>query len=65
MTVVVKASNRREAVELWKMHRPDVSLLELRMPTLNGVGVIKELRDLDVSARVIVHTTYDTDEEIY
>ena len=65
MTVVAKASNGREAVELWKAHRPDVSLLDLRMPTLNGVGVIKELRDLDVSARVIVHTTYDTDEEIY
>jgi len=65
MTVVAKASNGPEAVELWKTHRPDVSLLDLRMPTLNGVGVIKELRDLDVSARVIVHTTYDTDEEIY
>jgi len=65
MTVAAKASNGREAVELWKTHRPDVSLLDLRMPTLNGVGVIKELRDLDVSARVIVHTTYDTDEEIY
>ena len=65
MTVVAKASNGREAVELWNTHRPDVSLLDLRMPTLNGVGVIKELRDLDVAARVIVHTTYDTDEEIY
>jgi len=65
MTVAAKASNGREAVELWKTHRPDVSLLDLRMPVLNGVGVIKELRDLDVSARVIVHTTYDTDEEIY
>jgi DNA-binding NarL/FixJ family response regulator len=65
MTVVAKASNGREAVELWKTHRPDVSLLDLRMPTLNGVGVIREVRELDVSARVIVHTTYDTDEEIY
>ena len=65
MTVVAKASNGREAVELWKAHRPDVSLLDLRMPTLNGVGVIGEVRELDVFARVIVHTTYDTDEEIY
>jgi len=65
MTVVAKANNGREAVELWKTHHPDVSLLDLRMPMLNGVGVIKELRDLDFSARVIVHTTYDTDEEIY
>ena len=65
MTVVAKAGNGREAVELWSTHRPDVSLLDLRMPKLNGVGVIREVRDLDVSARVIVHTTYDTDEEIY
>jgi DNA-binding NarL/FixJ family response regulator len=65
MTVVAKASNGREAVKLWSAHRPDVSLLDLRMPELNGVGVIREVRDLDVSARVIVHTTYDTDEEIY
>src|SRR5437868_2235872 len=65
MTVVAKASNGREAVELWKTHHPDVSLLDLRMPILNGVGVIKEVRDLEVSARVIVQTTYDTDEEIY
>ena len=65
MSVVAKASNGREAVELWKRHRPDVLLLDLRMPTLNAVGVIKEVRDLDVSARVIVQTTYDTDEDIY
>jgi DNA-binding NarL/FixJ family response regulator len=65
MAVVAKASNGREAVDLWSTHRPDVSLLDLRMPKLNGVGVIKEVRDLDVAARVIVHTTYDTDEEIY
>lgn len=65
MTVIAKASNGREAVELWTKHRPDVALLDLRMPKLNGVGVIREIRDLDVAARVIVHTTYDTDEEIY
>src|SRR5438477_1059651 len=35
------------------------------MPMLNGVGVIHEIRDVDVSARVIVQTTYDTDEDIY
>lgn len=65
MAVVAKASNGRDAVELWDAHRPDVSLLDLRMPQLNGVGVIKEIRERDASARIIVHTTYDTDEEIY
>jgi DNA-binding NarL/FixJ family response regulator len=65
IAVVATAANGREAVDLWKAQRPDVALLDLRMPQLNGVGVIREIRDLDVSARVVVHTTYNTDEEIY
>lgn len=65
MTVVAKAADGRQAVDLWKTNRPDVSLLDLRMPQLNGVGATREIRDEDVSARVIVHTTFDTDEEIY
>jgi DNA-binding NarL/FixJ family response regulator len=65
MTVVAKAADGRKAVELWKEQRPHVSLLDLRMPQLNGVGVIREIRELDVGARIIVQTTYDTDEEIY
>ena len=65
MRVVAKAADGVEAVNLWKVHRPDVVLLDLRMPKLKGVGVIRAVRDEDVSARVIVHTTYDTDEEIY
>lgn len=65
MTVVATASDGREAADLWKQHRPDISLLDLRMPKLNGVGVINEVRAADSSARIIVHTTYDTDEEIY
>ena len=65
MTVIAEAGDGREAVDLWKKHRPDVSLLDLRMPRLTGVGAIREIRDADISARVIVHTTFDTDEEIY
>ena len=65
MTVVATASDGREAADLWKQHRPDISLLDLRMPKLNGVGVINEVRAADSDARIIVHTTYDTDEEIY
>ena len=44
MTVVGEAGNGREAVDLWKQHRPDVTLLDLRMPELDGVGAIKEIR---------------------
>ena len=65
MTVVGEASNGREAVDLWKEHRPDVTLLDLRMPELDGVGTIKELRQLDENARIVVLTTFDGDEDIY
>ena len=65
MTVVGEASNGREAVELWKQHRPDVTLLDLRMPELDGVSTIKEIRAMDEHARIIVLTTFDGDEDIY
>src|SRR5882724_8974534 len=45
MTVIGEASNGREAVDLWKQHRPDVTLLDLRMPELDGVGALKEIRE--------------------
>ena len=65
MVVVGEASNGREAVNLWKEHRPDVTVLDLRMPELDGVGAIKEIRELDENAHIIVLTTYDGDEDIY
>src|SRR4029077_14402054 len=65
IVVVAEASNGREAVDLWKQHRPDVTLLDLRMPELDGVGAIKELREVDPNAHIVVLTTYDGDEDIY
>ncbi len=65
MVVVAEAANGRQAVDLWRKHRPDVALLDLRMPVLDGVGAMDEIRLEDASARVIVLTTYDTDNEIY
>ena len=65
MTVVAEASNGREAVDLWKEHRPDLVLLDLRMPELDGVGAIKEIRGLDENAHIVVLTTFDGDEDIY
>jgi two-component system, NarL family, response regulator len=65
MVVVAEAGNGREAVELWKEHRPDVTLLDLRMPELDGVGAIEEIRELDENAQIVVLTTYDGDEDIY
>ena len=65
MMVVGEASNGREAVDLWKQHRPEVTLLDLRMPELDGVGVIKQIRADDENTRIIVLTTFDGDEDIY
>jgi two-component system NarL family response regulator len=64
MIVVGEAANGRDAADLWRKHRPDVALLDLRMPLLDGVGAIDEIRRQDASAHVIVLTTFDTDNEI-
>ena len=64
MQVVAAASNGREAVDLWLSNRPDVTLLDLRMPILDGVGAIQEIRRREFSARVIVLTTFDTDADL-
>jgi len=50
---------------LWRKHRPDVALLDLRMPMLDGVSAINEIRGQDASARVIVLTTFDTDTDLF
>jgi DNA-binding NarL/FixJ family response regulator len=65
MTVVGEATNGREGVALWREHRPDVTLLDLRMPELDGLGVIKEIRAVDEKARFVVLTTFDGDEDIF
>jgi DNA-binding NarL/FixJ family response regulator len=65
MAVVAEATNGSEAVEMWRAHRPDVALIDLRMPMLDGVGVITEIRRTDPGAHVIILTTYDTEEDIY
>jgi len=65
MIVVGEASNGREALALWKQEQPDVTLLDLRMPEMDGVDVIKEIRATEKSARIIVLTTFDGDEDIY
>src|SRR5271154_3459383 len=64
MVVVAEASNGNQALELWQKHVPDVTLVDLRMPKLNGVAVLEEIHKLNPSARVIVLTTYDTDNDI-
>jgi DNA-binding NarL/FixJ family response regulator len=62
--VVAEASNGLEAVEAYVRYRPDVTLLDLRMPVMEGVEAVRQIRERDPHAKVIVLTTYDTDEDI-
>jgi len=64
LRVVTEAGNGIEAVEAYEHHRPDVALLDLRMPVMEGVEAVRQIRQRDPNARVIVLTTYDTDDEI-
>src|SRR5271163_1596183 len=61
MVVVAEASNGKEAVDLWRKHSPDVTMLDLRMPALDGASALNEIRRQDATARIIVLTTCDTD----
>src|SRR5262249_59504922 len=58
--VVGEAGNGVEAIEAYDRHRPDVTLLDLRMPVMEGVEVVRRIREKDPAARVIILTTYDT-----
>lgn len=64
LRVVAEASNGLEAVDAFERHRPDVTLLDLRMPIMEGVEAVRRIRERDPNAKVIVLTTYDTDEDI-
>lgn len=64
-TVVAEACNGLEAVELHQQHRPDITLMDLRMPHLEGVEAIRRIRGNSPDAKIIILTTYDTDEDIY
>lgn len=65
MTVVAQGKNGREAVELYRQHRPDITLMDLNMPEMGGVAAIDAIRSEFPQARIIILTTYDGDEDIY
>lgn len=64
LQVVAEAANGVDALAAYERHRPDVTLLDLRMPQMEGVETVRRIRLLDPLARVIILTTYDTDEDI-
>ncbi len=65
MAVVAEAADGRQAVELFQRHKPDVTLMDLRLPGLSGVEAITEIRRDFPNARIIVLTTFDGDENIF
>ena len=65
MEVVAEAADGRQGVDLHRKHRPDVTIMDLRLPVLGGVEAIQEIRQATPNARVIVLTTFDGDENIY
>lgn len=65
LSVVAEAGTGREAVEQFKQHKPDVLILDLRMPDGDGIQTIKELVELDPAVTILVLTTYDNEEDIF
>jgi DNA-binding NarL/FixJ family response regulator len=65
MTVVALASTGKEGVEQYRLHQPDVTLMDLKMPVMGGVEAIRVIRTEFPSAKIIVVSTYEGDEDIY
>lgn len=64
MEVVAEASNGREAVEQYRKHRPDVTLMDLQMPEMSGIDAMGAIRAEFPDARIIVLTTYAGDVQV-
>jgi DNA-binding NarL/FixJ family response regulator len=65
MATVAEASNGPEALELWNKHQPDVTLMDLLIPGLDGVEVITEIIKSHPQARIIVISGHGGDEDIF
>jgi DNA-binding NarL/FixJ family response regulator len=65
MQTVAQAGDGREAIALHRRHKPDVTLMDLRLPDISGVEVIRAVRAESPEARFIVLTTYEGDEDIH
>jgi len=61
MSLVAQASNGREAIEQFRQHRPDVTLMDLQMPAMNGLEAMVTIRNEFPEAKIIILTTYAND----
>ena len=64
MQLIAEASDGREAVEQFRQHRPDITLLDLQMPNMNGIDAINAIRAEFPEARIVVLTTYAGDVQV-
>jgi len=64
MSLVAEASNGREAIQQFRAHRPDVTLMDLQMPEMNGLDALMAIRGEFPEARVIMLTTYSGDVQV-
>lgn len=65
MTTVAQAGTAEEAIDLFEQHRPDIALIDLRLPKMSGVDAIRTIRMRHPKACFVVLTTYEGDEDIY
>jgi DNA-binding NarL/FixJ family response regulator len=65
MELVAQAVNGREGVELFRKHRPDITLMDLQMPEMNGIDALSAIRGEFPEARIIVLTTYTGDVQVF
>jgi len=63
MNLVAQASNGREAIQQFRQHHPDITLMDLQMPAMNGLEAMVAIRNEFPEAKIIVLTTYESDVE--
>ncbi|MDP8988721.1 MAG: response regulator transcription factor [Acidobacteriota bacterium] len=65
MKLVAEAGSGQEAVNAFRQFHPDITLMDLRMPGMDGIEATKQIRQIDPEAKIIALTSYDGDQEIY
>src|SRR6185295_1276778 len=64
MVLVAEAENGRDAIALFRRHRPDVTLMDLQMPEMDGFGALEAIRAQEPDARIVILTTYPGDAQV-
>src|SRR5208337_4994616 len=65
MRVIAQAGSGEEAVRLFRKHRPDITMMDLRLPGMSGLEALRAIRQEDPHAKCLVLTTYEGDEDIH